>query len=140
MELLHGNDREILVSREYVRFVVAETNEKMAANRRRTEGFYQALLRSGGFGSASVEAECGNGSVCGGDDGGEQAEAEREGKEDGALSGNLVLIYVKDWYFLFVVLHCIVVCFTSSVKGALFELDCANFCVVKLSFMVRLEN
>ena len=38
MELLLGNDREILVSREHVRFVVAVANEKVAANQMRTEG------------------------------------------------------------------------------------------------------
>ena len=54
----------------------------MAANRRRTEGFYQALLQSGGLGSASVAAECGNGSICaGGDDGGKEAEKRGEKHE-----------------------------------------------------------
>lgn len=40
-----GDAREIVVSREYVKFLVAVANEKMEANRRRTEKFHQALRR-----------------------------------------------------------------------------------------------
>ena len=52
----------------------------MAANRRRTEGLYQSLPRSGGYGLASEAAECGNGSVD--DDGGKEAEKREEKHEE----------------------------------------------------------
>ncbi|XP_030511426.1 tRNA wybutosine-synthesizing protein 2/3/4 isoform X2 [Rhodamnia argentea] len=43
MEVPLGDTREIVVSREYVKFLVGVANEKMEANRRRTEKFHQTL-------------------------------------------------------------------------------------------------
>lgn len=77
-----GSDCEILVSREYVRWLVRVANGKMEANQRRTDGFYAALLQSGGFGSASPALECANDS---------SEEAEPEGREeDGSCLGKLI--------------------------------------------------
>ncbi|XP_030469651.1 tRNA wybutosine-synthesizing protein 2/3/4 [Syzygium oleosum] len=45
MEVPLGDAREIVVPREYVKFLVGVANEKMEANRRRTEKFHQALRR-----------------------------------------------------------------------------------------------
>ncbi|GAV85023.1 Met_10 domain-containing protein/TYW3 domain-containing protein/Kelch_2 domain-containing protein/Kelch_4 domain-containing protein/Kelch_6 domain-containing protein [Cephalotus follicularis] len=59
LEVPLGETGRILVSREYVRFLVDVANEKMEANRKRTEGFFK-LLRSDKF---SVNG----GGVCGDD-------------------------------------------------------------------------
>ena len=47
MEVPLGGGGRVLVSPEYVRYLVGIANEKMEANHRRTEGFLQSLLRSG---------------------------------------------------------------------------------------------
>lgn len=50
LEVPLGSSDEIMVSREYVRFLVGVANEKMEANRKRTEAFFLALQsESGGF-------------------------------------------------------------------------------------------
>ncbi|XP_031253784.1 tRNA wybutosine-synthesizing protein 2/3/4 isoform X1 [Pistacia vera] len=61
LEVPFGENGAILVSREYVRFLVGVANEKMEANRRRTEGFLQALMGCNGLGlSVSTNDENGN--------------------------------------------------------------------------------
>lgn len=50
VEVPLGDINSIAVSREYMRFLVGIANEKMEANRRRTEGFLQTLLQKKGFG------------------------------------------------------------------------------------------
>ncbi|KAL0845606.1 hypothetical protein Bca101_018852 [Brassica carinata] len=47
MEVPLGDTEKVMVSREYVRFLVDVANEKMVANRKRTDGFGLALLSSG---------------------------------------------------------------------------------------------
>lgn len=47
MEVPLGDTETVLVSREYVRFLVGVANEKMVANRKRTDGFGLALLSNG---------------------------------------------------------------------------------------------
>ena len=42
-----GDTGKVMVSREYVRFLVDVANEKMVANRKRTDGFGFALLSNG---------------------------------------------------------------------------------------------
>ncbi|XP_044495394.1 tRNA wybutosine-synthesizing protein 2/3/4 isoform X2 [Mangifera indica] len=54
LEVPFGEQGAVLVSREYVRFLVGVANEKMEANRRRTEGFLQALMGCNGFVGSSV--------------------------------------------------------------------------------------
>ncbi|KAJ4703910.1 tRNA wybutosine-synthesizing protein 2/3/4 [Melia azedarach] len=50
LEVPFGEMGNVLVSEEYVKFLVGVANEKMEANRRRTDGFLQALIGSnGGF-------------------------------------------------------------------------------------------
>ncbi|BFG27473.1 hypothetical protein CerSpe_137470 [Prunus speciosa] len=50
LEVPLGSSHEIMVSREYVRFLVGVANEKMEANRKRTEAFFLSLQsESGGF-------------------------------------------------------------------------------------------
>ncbi|KAL6990778.1 nicotinamide N-methyltransferase [Sarracenia purpurea var. burkii] len=51
LEVPLGDRDRILVSADYVRYLVGIANEKMEANRRRTDGFREALL-SNGFGGA----------------------------------------------------------------------------------------
>ncbi|KAI6700355.1 hypothetical protein NL676_014679 [Syzygium grande] len=53
MEVPLGDAREIEVPCEYVKFLVGVANEKMEANRRRTEKFRQALRRTLEFGGRS---------------------------------------------------------------------------------------
>ncbi|KAK4753279.1 hypothetical protein SAY87_022077 [Trapa incisa] len=48
LEVPLGDSNNIAVSREYVRFLVSIANEKMEANRKRTEGFFQTLLQKKG--------------------------------------------------------------------------------------------
>lgn len=43
LEVPLGDTRKVMVSPEYVRFLVGIANEKMEANRKRTDGFFQAL-------------------------------------------------------------------------------------------------
>ncbi|KAH0933529.1 hypothetical protein HID58_010646 [Brassica napus] len=47
MEVPLGDTGKVMVSREYVRFLVDVANEKMVANRKRTDGFGFALLSNG---------------------------------------------------------------------------------------------
>ncbi|KAK9267461.1 hypothetical protein L1049_009887 [Liquidambar formosana] len=75
LEVPLGDTHRIMVSPEYVRYLVGLANEKMEANRKRTEGFMQAMLCNG-FAGPEI-AESGevvllsavgnekNGSVCG---------------------------------------------------------------------------
>ncbi|XP_062013510.1 tRNA wybutosine-synthesizing protein 2/3/4 [Rosa rugosa] len=52
LEVPLGSSREIMVSREYLRFLVGVANEKFEANRKRTEAFLEALQSGesgGGF-------------------------------------------------------------------------------------------
>ncbi|PON43912.1 BTB-kelch protein [Parasponia andersonii] len=92
LELPLGNTQKIMVSSEYVRYLVGVANEKMEANRKRTEGFLLTLLNNGGFVGSSrvVESggvECTSGSVCGGEvscSDGRAEEAVLELKDDGA--------------------------------------------------------
>ena len=50
LEVPLGSSREIMVSREYLRFLVGVANEKFEANRKRTDAFLEALMsESGGF-------------------------------------------------------------------------------------------
>lgn len=56
LEVPLGSNREIMVSREYLRFLVGVANEKMEANRKRTDAFLEALQsESGGFVRLTVE-------------------------------------------------------------------------------------
>ncbi|KAL5775354.1 hypothetical protein ACOSP7_012911 [Xanthoceras sorbifolium] len=54
LEVPFGESGGVLVSQDYVRFLVGVANEKMEANRRRTDGFLQALVGSDGFASPTV--------------------------------------------------------------------------------------
>ncbi|GMH05307.1 hypothetical protein Nepgr_007147 [Nepenthes gracilis] len=59
LEVPLGSTRKIMVSKEYARYLVELANEKMAGNRRRTDGFLAALSRNG-FAGLEVEGR-GNG-------------------------------------------------------------------------------
>jgi tRNA wybutosine-synthesizing protein 3 len=73
LEVPLGTSETVMVSPEYVRYLVGVANEKMEANRKRTEGFLRALQRSDGFAEydggdrTAVDAALsdGNGSMCG---------------------------------------------------------------------------
>ncbi|KAK2644488.1 hypothetical protein Ddye_019683 [Dipteronia dyeriana] len=54
LEVPFGESGDILVSKDYVRFLVGLANEKMEANRKRTDGFFQALAGSDGFFTSPV--------------------------------------------------------------------------------------
>ncbi|GAB2301081.1 hypothetical protein Dimus_035115 [Dionaea muscipula] len=60
LEVPLGSSGRIMVSEEYVRYLVELANGKMTANRRRTDGFLEAL-RHNGF--TEPEAEVGRGEV-----------------------------------------------------------------------------
>lgn len=62
LEVPLGSRREIMVPREYLKYLVEIANEKMDANWKRTQGFMEALGKNGFMGSAPI-AELGNGSV-----------------------------------------------------------------------------
>ena len=62
MEVPLGSRREILVSRDYLKYLVEIANEKMDANWKRTQGFMEALRKNGFMGSASMP-ELGNESM-----------------------------------------------------------------------------
>lgn len=47
LEVPLGGGSRVLVSPDYVRYLVGIANDKMEANRRRTEGFLQSLQSSG---------------------------------------------------------------------------------------------
>ncbi|XP_030491672.2 tRNA wybutosine-synthesizing protein 2/3/4 [Cannabis sativa] len=82
LELPLGNTQKLMVSPEYVKYLVGIANEKMEANRKRTEGFLLTLRKSGFVGSGVEDTdgiEYTNGSLL--DDKAE--EVELEGKEDG---------------------------------------------------------
>jgi tRNA wybutosine-synthesizing protein 3 len=74
LEVPLGTTDTVMVSPEFVRYLVGVANEKMEANRKRTEGFFRALQRSDGFAECdggdrtAVDAALsdGNGSMCGG--------------------------------------------------------------------------
>ncbi|KDP20748.1 hypothetical protein JCGZ_21219 [Jatropha curcas] len=55
MEVPLGDTDNLLVSPEYVRFLVEVANEKMEANRKRTQGFFMALTGNGFVDSAVLE-------------------------------------------------------------------------------------
>ncbi|XP_050367895.1 tRNA wybutosine-synthesizing protein 2/3/4 [Argentina anserina] len=56
LEVPLGSSREIMVSREYLRFLVGVANEKFEANRKRTDAFLDSLLsESGGFVAAAQD-------------------------------------------------------------------------------------
>lgn len=54
-----GDTQKIMVSKDYVKFLVEVANEKMEANWRRTEGFLQAFLKA-----HDVALGKANGSMC----------------------------------------------------------------------------
>lgn len=64
---LGGGGEGVLVSPEYVRFLVGIANEKMEANWRRTDGFMNVLL-SNGFGGGEL-LESGGGEFVNGEAG-----------------------------------------------------------------------
>lgn len=83
LEVPLGSSDEIMVSREYVRFLVGVANEKMEANRKRTEAFFLALQsESGGF---LGPTPANGGTVADG-------EAELEARDDNAHSDSGILI------------------------------------------------
>lgn len=86
LELPLGSNQKIMVSPEYIRYLVAIANEKMEVNQKRTDGFFQAL-QNNGFGLINEANECSNGSVC--SDGSE----ELEGKDKAFHSGNLIYFF-----------------------------------------------
>ncbi|KAL8151209.1 hypothetical protein V2J09_021017 [Rumex salicifolius] len=51
LEVPLGSNKELLVSKEYVRYLAELANAKMEANRKRTDGFLEALRRNGFTGS-----------------------------------------------------------------------------------------
>ncbi|KAA8520067.1 hypothetical protein F0562_014323 [Nyssa sinensis] len=65
LEVPLGDTNNLLVSPEYVRYLIGVANEKMEANRRRTDNFLTALLNSGFV--ASEIAESGNGVLANGE-------------------------------------------------------------------------
>lgn len=107
LELPLGDTQKIMVSPEYVRYLVEVANEKMEANRKRAEGFLRALQSNGFVGSkvatASVDQnsvssslEDNNGSVYNGGvpcNDGHDGEAEMEGRVQNAHSGKLMNKY-----------------------------------------------
>ncbi|CAN1326735.1 tRNA wybutosine-synthesizing protein 2/3/4 [Linum perenne] len=58
MEVPLGDSDNVLVSRDYVKFLVGVANQKMEANWKRTQGFF-AALRETGFLGGSLNAENG---------------------------------------------------------------------------------
>lgn len=87
-----------MVSPEFVGYLVGVANEKMEANRKRTEGFFRALQRSGGFAECdggdrtAVDAALsdGNGSMCG-----EGAHVHVEERDGDTHLGNLIDIRIN---------------------------------------------
>lgn len=62
MEVPLGEKGRILASREFVEFLIHVANKKMEANRKRTDGFFQALLCEGfGIDESEIPAEIGEG-------------------------------------------------------------------------------
>lgn len=57
MEVPLGDAGNILVSPEYVRFLVDVANQKMEANRKRTQGFFIALKENGFVGPTDFIAD-----------------------------------------------------------------------------------
>ncbi|XP_015941234.1 tRNA wybutosine-synthesizing protein 2/3/4 isoform X1 [Arachis duranensis] len=60
LEVPLGDTGKIMVNPEYVRYLVQVANDKMEANRKRTERFLAVLQHSNGFGGGSVVADIGN--------------------------------------------------------------------------------
>lgn len=85
MEVPLGTTEKLLVSPEFVRYLVDVANEKMEANRKRTERFFRALRQSDGFAGPEVSAAFvgGNNSVC-------NEDADLEERDSDAHSGNLI--------------------------------------------------
>lgn len=111
LELPLGDSQKIMVSPDYVRYLVEIANEKMEANRKRTEGFLRALLSNGFVGSTvaarddvssmdgSVEDKngslgSGGGIACNGD---QDGEAESQGRVQVAHSGKGFNMYNVIW-------------------------------------------
>ena len=59
LEVPLGDIQKIMVSKDYVRFLVEVANEKMEANRKRSEGFLRAFLKA-----RDGALENANGSMC----------------------------------------------------------------------------
>lgn len=59
LEVPLGDGEKVMVPREYVQYLVRVANDKMEANRKRTDLFFEKLLENG-FPGGSVGA-CGNG-------------------------------------------------------------------------------
>lgn len=80
-----GTTEKLLVSPEFVRYLVDVANEKMEANRKRTEGFFRALRQSDGFAGPEVSAAFVGSidSVC-------NEDADLEEKDGDPHSGNLI--------------------------------------------------
>ncbi|KAG2688300.1 hypothetical protein I3760_09G088800 [Carya illinoinensis] len=85
MEVPLGTTEKLLVSPEFVRYLVDVANEKMEANRKRTEGFFRALRQSDGFAGPEVSAAFVGSidSVC-------NEDADLEEKDGDPHSGNLI--------------------------------------------------
>lgn len=66
LEVPLGDTEKIMVSSEYVKYLVELANEKMEANRRRTDNFLTALLKNGFLGSQirNGEVDCNDGPIC----------------------------------------------------------------------------
>ncbi|CAN4096146.1 unnamed protein product [Withania somnifera] len=65
LEVPLGDNEKIMVSPEYVEYLVELANEKMEANRRRTDNFLDTLLKNGFLGSTISNGEfLDDGTVC----------------------------------------------------------------------------
>ncbi|XP_047307750.1 tRNA wybutosine-synthesizing protein 2/3/4 [Impatiens glandulifera] len=58
MEVPLGDAGKLMVSPEYVKFLIGIANEKMDSNQRRTDNFHRALLDKGFGGSEAPESDC----------------------------------------------------------------------------------
>lgn len=64
LEVPLGDTQRIMVSSEYVKYLIEVANEKMEANRKRTDLFLDALVKNGFSGEVNaVEKGIGNGEV-----------------------------------------------------------------------------
>lgn len=78
LEVPLGEVGGVLVSEEYLRFLVGVANGKMEENRKRADGFFKALIGSGGFGGSKVGELAGeNGGNEDVDDGGKEIDGKR---------------------------------------------------------------
>lgn len=62
LEVPLGDTQKLMVSKDYLRFLIGIANEKMEANRRRTDAFFRALMDAGSL--LNVTSAIGNGTVC----------------------------------------------------------------------------